>query len=771
MTMGLVRKLGITGLLFLLVLTVTSGSVLHAQGNPPGASGQKRVLYINSFHKGYKFSDDETRGIESVLGVEGENVDLRIEYMDTKRYSSDAYLATLRDLYRFKYGNTQFDLVVASGDAALSFLLQYADVLFPNTPVVFCGASFFDESRLVDRPLFTGVSEEIDIKGTLDIALKLHPNTKRIVVVNDTSFTGRLIHYKVIDIIPEYPQVTISFLEDVTMDEVRQQVSKLSSGTLVLLTLFSRDRAGGFYESDVFTSLVAQSSAVPVYATWDYSLGYGVVGGKLTSGFTEGERAARIAQRVLHGEKPSAIPVVKQAESRYMFDYKQLQRFGINPSNLPPDSVLINRPFSFYETYKTLIWGVGISFLILSAIAVALFVSVLRRRQAEAKLSESNRELQGIRLSLEQRVEERTAALAQRAIQLQAAAEVAHATTSLLDPDALLRQVVDFVRERFNLYYVGLFLLDPEAKFAVLRAGTGQAGRQMLAQGHKLEVGGSSMIGQCVTRGEARIALDVGAEAVRFENPQLPDTRSEMALPLRSRGQVIGAMTVQSAKAAAFDEADLATMQTMADQVAVAIDNARLFTDAQAALQGLEVTQRRYMIQAWAEYIRGGAASGYEQTGAELSPLGDQVLSEVQWAASQPHRATKSGYEDAGPAQEPLALVAPILLRGRVIGALGFKDPEKGRQWSAEEIALAQAISEQFALAAENLRLLDETQRRAAREQLTGQVTARMRASLDMETVLQTALDEIQQAIGLDEVTIHLAMGEASATPSGNGRE
>jgi len=770
MTMGLVRKLGITGLLLLLVLTVTSGSVLHAQGNPPGAGGQKRVLYINSYHKGYKFSDDETRGIESVLGVEGENVDLRIEYMDTKHYASDAYYSALRDLYRFKYGNTRFDLVVASGDTALSFLLQNADALFPNTPVVFCGASFFDESRLADQKLYTGVSEEIDIKGTLDIALKLHPNTKRIVVVNDTSLTGRLIHYKVLEIVPEYPQVTISLLEDATMDEVRQQVSKLPPDSLVLLTLFFRDRAFGFYEYDAFSSLVATSSAVPVYATWDYSLGYGVVGGKLTSGFTEGERAAKIAQRILRGEQLSAIPVVKQAESRYMFDYRQLQRFGINPSNLPPDSVVINRPFSFYETYKTLIWVVGISFLVLLAIAIALFVNVLRRRQAEVELSESNRELRGIRLSLEQRVEERTATLAQRAVQLQAAAEVAHATTSVLDPDALLRQVVDLVRERFNLYYVGLFMLDPDKRFAVLHAGTGEAGQQMLAQGHKLEVGGGSMIGQCVTRGEARIALDVGAEAVRFDNPLLPNTHSEMALPLRTRGQVIGAMTVQSAQAAAFDEADIAIMQTMADQVAVAIDNARLFTEARAALQGLEATQRRYMIQTWAEYIRGGAVSGYEQTGAKLSPLGDQVLSEVQRAASQPHLAAKSG-QDSGPAQEPLALVAPILLRGRAIGALGFKDPEKGRQWSAEEIALAQAISEQFALAAENLRLLDETQRRAAREQLTGQVTARMRASLDIETVLQTALDEIQQAIGLDEVTIHLSMGEASAASSGNGRE
>jgi GAF domain-containing protein len=351
-------------------------------------------------------------------------------------------------------------------------------------------------------------------------------------------------------------------------------------------------------------------------------------------------------------------------------------------------------------------------------------------------------------------------------VQLQAAAQVAHATTSVLDPDALLRQVVELVRERFNLYYVGLFLLDPDKRFAVLHAGTGEAGQQMLAQGHKLEVGGGSMIGQCVTRGEARIALDVGAEAVRFDNPLLPNTRSEMALPLRSRGQVIGAMTVQSARAAAFDEADIAIMQTMADQVAVAIDNARLFTAAQAALQEMEVTQRRYMAQAWAEYMRGRTASGYEQAGEALTPLGAQVLPEVQLAVSQLHPVVKRGDGGSGQAESQATLVAPILLRGQPIGALGLKAPEKDRQWSAEDIALAEAISEQFALAAENLRLLDETQRRAAQERLIGEVTSRIRESLDVETVLKTTASEMRQALDLDNLVIRLATPEVDALPN-----
>ena len=360
-------------------------------------------------------------------------------------------------------------------------------------------------------------------------------------------------------------------------------------------------------------------------------------------------------------------------------------------------------------------------------------------------------QLQGVIGTLEQRVEERTVILAQRAIQLQAAADVAQATTSVLDPDELLRRVVDLVRERFGLYYAGLFLLDEERKFAVLRAGTGEAGQQMLAQGHRLEVGGNSMIGQCTARAEARIALDVGEEAIRFDNPLLPYTRSEMALPLRSRGRVIGAMSVQSAEEVAFDEADIAVMQTMADQVAAAIDNAQLFAETQATIEEMEAIQRRYLAEAWAEYLRGRTPSGYEytkqgQAEAKIVPLGNAVLPEV------PQTTQRSSSD----------LVVPVLLRGHPIGALGFKPAERDRPWSDEDVVLAEAISEQFALAAESLRLLDETQRRAIEERLIGEVTARMRETLDMDTVLQTAIREMGEALGIAEVEVRMGSGTLS---------
>jgi GAF domain-containing protein/HAMP domain-containing protein len=384
-------------------------------------------------------------------------------------------------------------------------------------------------------------------------------------------------------------------------------------------------------------------------------------------------------------------------------------------------------------------------------------------------------EIAGMVGTLEQRVAERTRGL-------QAAAEVSRATTSVLDPDELLRQVVDLVRERFGLYYVGLFLLDEEQRFAVLRAGTGKAGRQMLAQGHKLEAGGESMIGWCVASAKARIALDVGEEAVRFENPWLPETRSEMALPLRSRGRVIGAMTVQSSQEAAFDEADIAVMQTMADQVAVTIDNARLFAETQAALAEMEATHQRYLGQAWTRYLRTARTTSYETERPGVAPLGNTILSEVQQAMehqratvltgpSSPRQAwdsTGSGRDHGaeGPVLNPApseaegesrsALVAPIALRGGVIGALGIHDEDGARQWTDDEVALVEAVTERMALAVENLRLLDETQHRAARERLTREITDSIRAAVTVEDAIQRAVREMGRALGASEMVARM---------------
>ena len=384
-----------------------------------------------------------------------------------------------------------------------------------------------------------------------------------------------------------------------------------------------------------------------------------------------------------------------------------------------------------------------------------------------AAFNEMSDQLQVYYTQLEQRVAERTRGL-------QTAAEVSRAITSVLDPDELLDQVVNLACERFGLYYVGLFLVDKEQEFAILRAGTGEAGKNMLEQGHKLGVGSESMIGQCVILGEPRITQDTGDEAVRFVNPYLPDTRSELALPLRARGQVIGAMTVQSVEEAAFDETNIAVLQTMADQVAVALDNARLFDESQTALKEMEGIQHRYLGQAWAEYLQSTQTTGYETEHPTLPLLGDTILPQIQQAITQKSTVTQQSYPHAS-ASPHSALVTPIALRGAVIGALGIHDDDETRQWSDEEVALVDAIAERMALAAENLRLLDETQRRAAHEQLVGRISSRVRSSLDPDTILKTTVQELGRALGTRLVTIEVTgPGEnggdspAEATPRGS---
>ena len=197
-----------------------------------------------------------------------------------------------------------------------------------------------------------------------------------------------------------------------------------------------------------------------------------------------------------------------------------------------------------------------------------------------------------------------------RAMWSQTAAEVSRAASTVLEMEELLQQVVNLVQARFELYYAGLFLVaqdvtgDGESgNWAVLQVGTGEAGQQMVEQGHKLEIGGESMIGRCVATKQPRIAMDVGEEAVRFANPLLPDTRTELALPLVSRGQALGALTIQSRQQAAFSVDDIAVLQTMADQLAITIDNANLIELAHAR------AEREQRVRAIADQIHRGASA------------------------------------------------------------------------------------------------------------------------------------------------------------------
>ena len=360
--------------------------------------------------------------------------------------------------------------------------------------------------------------------------------------------------------------------------------------------------------------------------------------------------------------------------------------------------------------------------------------------------------------SLEERVVTRTRELEQRTAYLEASAGVARAASSILDVDQLIRQVVELIRQRFGLYYVGLFLLDEVGEWAVLQAGTGEAGQAMLARSHRIKVG-EGMVGWCVANGEARIALDVGEDAVRLATADLPETRSEAALPLRARGQVVGALTVQSDRPAAFDQETIGAFQMMADQVAVALENARLFAESQAALETAGRAYGELSHEAWIDLLQTRPDIGYRS--------GEKGVVQVE-GAWQPamEQALMEGVVVHGDGDdEEAALAVPIKVRGEVIGVLGTHKPAEGGDWTEEELLLLETLTDQLGEALEGARLYRDTQRRAARERLIGSVAARIREVLDMETMLKTAVDVIRTQLDLPEVAVHLA------TPSDGGSE
>ncbi len=366
----------------------------------------RHVLVLHSYHQGYKWTDDIMAGIVETFRQAGDGkIKLYVEYMGTKQILDEQYYRQLKELYKHKYRNTAFDLIIASDDNAFNFLRTYRKELFSAIPVVFCGVNFFQASDLEGYPLFTGVSEDVDLKKGFDLVFELHPATTEIVVVVDSTTTGRKIYEKLLEVLPLYSRdITFILMRDNTMSQIQEKVSGLPDTGVVFYTLFFRDAEGTFSEYDESISQIAAHSTVPIYGVWDFSLGYGIVGGMLTSGYYQGVTAAGLALRILHGENAAEIPVVMKSPNRYMFDYRRLMQFNISPADLPKGSLVLNRPFSILAEYKKAIMGIIAGFVVLVGVILTLTRTIATRKKAEMALTAA-------RDSLEATVHERTGQL------------------------------------------------------------------------------------------------------------------------------------------------------------------------------------------------------------------------------------------------------------------------------------------------------------------------------------------------------------------------
>ena len=339
--------------------------------------------------------------------------------------------------------------------------------------------------------------------------------------------------------------------------------------------------------------------------------------------------------------------------------------------------------------------------------------------------------------SLEHRVSDRTRDIERRAMQLQVAAEVSREASLIQEPELLLDRTVRLISKRFNFYHAGIFLIDDAGKSAVLRAASSEGGQRMLARGHQLEVGKVGIVGYVAASGLPRIAHDVGTDAVFFNNPDLPQTRSELALPLNARGKIIGVLDVQSTKPAVFSEGDVTTLQILADQVALAIDNSRLISETNQALQELRNLYALQVGEAWRKSI------GNQKLTYRYNRQGARYVENADAASS-------SGGEDNS------TLRVPVIFRGQSLGSIILIKDREQPGWSPEEMQAVNAIVAQFSLALENARLLEETQRRAERERRISEITAKIRSSNDPQVILQTAATELRTALRIKHSQIIL---------------
>ncbi len=343
---------------------------------------EKRVVVLHSYHQGFKWTDDISAGISEVMQTWPTGVELIHEYMDSKRRWDKNYKMLLEGLLSYKYRNMQPDAVIVSDNLAFEYMCESGKDVFPGVPVFFCGVNYLDPQVLEGLPNFTGISEVVDIDRNIELISRLHPELSEIVFVVDNTETGRILSAYLDGCRKKYQKIKIRQLTDVTFAELSEEVSRLRPGSAVIWSIFFRDRAGRFLEFDDGASLIASASQVPVYCLWDFSLGYGPVGGFLTSGYEQGSAVARKVIQYFGGTPLAGLPVRYEPVTVPKFDWKMLEKFKINDALLPEGAFLQGRPASVTDQFREwVILGLSLIFVLIGVNLVLSYIINKRTRE------------------------------------------------------------------------------------------------------------------------------------------------------------------------------------------------------------------------------------------------------------------------------------------------------------------------------------------------------------------------------------------------------
>ncbi len=350
----------------------------------------KSILLVHSYHRGYKWSDDISKVLERRF-ANSSDTSLTTVYMDTKKIATSLYFDRLFELYDEQFEGRGFDLIIAADNNALDLVIRYHEHLFKNLPVVFLGINNFDEAMVYEnnmRSYTTGVVEKVDIQKNIDLILEIHPDLEKLVIINDRSRTGYALKRDIFQILPKYKdRLKFEYIDDMAIGDLKNRVKNLSSKTVILWVLLFKDKAGNFFTHKESLREVREVSHVPIYGLWDFYLGEGIVGGVLTSATAQARAASKMVSKILKGADPRKIPILKRSPNRYMFDYNELKEYNIKVPDMVERYEVVNRPFSFYDEYRYLVWSSLSVIAIISAILVLLAINITRRKKSELALT------------------------------------------------------------------------------------------------------------------------------------------------------------------------------------------------------------------------------------------------------------------------------------------------------------------------------------------------------------------------------------------------
>jgi signal transduction histidine kinase len=387
------------------------------QSSPP-----KRVLVLYWYNKDFRGNVEFDQNFMAVLqSAQLGNVEYYPEYLESNRFPGEAHAALLRDYLRQKYADRTIDLVVAVSDPSLDFLLKYRTDLFPQSPIAFVAAKRPTIAQLTVGPGMTGIYPIGTQRETLDLALRLHPGTQQVFIISGSLGQERRLENIAREDLQGFENaVTINYLTGLSLDELIARTKVLPKHSIVLyLWQQSTNDKGQFLETWQTLASFAPSSSAPIYGTGGVNVGFGLVGGYVSSSDSNGTRIAELAVRILRGERPQDIPI-EPAPAVYMFDWRELRRWSISEDSLPVGSIVKFRQFTFWERNKWSIIGVLSLFALQSSFIAILLIERRRRQRAREALAQLNAEL-------EQRIAARTAALNNKSRELETFAySVAH---------------------------------------------------------------------------------------------------------------------------------------------------------------------------------------------------------------------------------------------------------------------------------------------------------------------------------------------------------